>query len=32
LLLLAKPRSCDASKSWRNGIGADMTNLLGSPS
>jgi hypothetical protein len=30
LLLLAKPRSCDASKSWRNGIGADMTNLLGS--
>jgi hypothetical protein len=28
----AKPRSCDASKSWRNGIGADMTNLLGSSS
>jgi hypothetical protein len=29
---LAKPRSCDASKSCRNGIGADMTNLLGSSS
>jgi Transcriptional Coactivator p15 (PC4) len=24
-------RSCDASKSWRNGVGADMTSLLGSP-
>ena len=31
-VFFAKPRSCDASKSWRNGIGADMTNLLGSPS
>jgi len=27
----AKPRSWDAPKSRRNGIGADMTNLLRSP-
>jgi hypothetical protein len=25
------PRTCGASKSWRNGVGADMTSLLGSP-
>jgi hypothetical protein len=30
-VFFAKLRSCGASKSWRNGIGADMTNLLGSP-
>jgi hypothetical protein len=27
----ATPRSCGASKSWRNGIGTDMANLLRSP-
>jgi TPP-dependent pyruvate/acetoin dehydrogenase alpha subunit len=30
-VFLAKPRSCDASKSPRNGIGAAMTNLHCSP-
>jgi tripartite tricarboxylate transporter family receptor len=30
-VFLAKPRRCDAPKSRRNGIGADMTNLLRSP-
>jgi hypothetical protein len=25
------PIDCGASKSWRNGVGADMTSLLGSP-
>jgi hypothetical protein len=29
---LGQPRSRDASKSCRNGMGADMTNLLGSSS
>ena len=31
LSFFAKPRSWDAPKSRRNGIGADMTNLLRSP-